>query len=75
MSTYEMMVAKALGRYEGQKEMLRKASEEMFQTLPVNEAGETDASAVEHLNNWVARMEAKLMKQFQSDILDADKFV
>lgn len=69
----EIMIAKALGEYDGKMAMIREASEEMFRNLPVNVAGETDAEALRDLNNWVERKKAAAADALVEAIKKADK--
>lgn len=64
----ELRIIKVIGEYDGKKEMLRLATEEMFNMLPVNESGEVNAEALERMNEWARRMEERIVKKLGNDI-------
>lgn len=69
----EERIARALGEYDGTMNMIRKASEEMFRTLPVNAAGETNAKALLELNQWVDRMKDHASHRLTKAIIEINK--
>lgn len=73
MTNKEIMIMKAIGEYDGAMHMLRMASERMFNSLPVNDIGETSAEDVINLNEWVARWERKISEKLAKKIAEADK--
>lgn len=68
----ELRIIKVFGEYDGKKEMLRLATEEMFNMLPLNENGEVNAEALEQMNEWARRMEERIIKKLGNDIKSLD---
>lgn len=69
----EIMIARTIGEYDGKKQMLLLASEEMFRNIPRNEDGEVSAEAVLLLNEWVERMKERIQKGLTNELIRIDR--
>lgn len=64
----DILVGKALGRYDGMKEMLRWASDEMMYSY-----GATDKE-IEEINKWVERMSKRIQRSLEQEIEEINKY-
>lgn len=73
MTNVEHMITSAIAAHDAEKEMIRKASELMYELCRVNAAGETSAEDVLLVNEWCERENRRAQEKLTRKIIEASK--